>query len=234
MKRLLAAALCLFAARAEALTCGTVTFDGAPFTYCEADPRTDRIMMVWADDTGTPYGGFDALPEPARMAMNAGMFHQDLRPVGLFVEDHRQITPLVTRSGPGNFGMLPNGVFCIEEGRARVIETLRFAVDRPDCRYASQSGPMLVIGGDLHPRFLPDSTSRFIRNGVGSSADGTRVVFAISDAPVTFHHFARFFRDTMQTPDALYFDGNVSRLYAPVMGRDGGVRRLGPMVLVAE
>jgi uncharacterized protein YigE (DUF2233 family) len=89
---------------------------------------------------------------------------------------------------------------------------------------------MLVIDGALHPRFLPDATSRFVRNGVGISPDGRTAHFLISDGPVTFQEFARAFRDGLGVPQALYFDGNVSRLYAPELGRADSGRRLGPIV----
>jgi uncharacterized protein YigE (DUF2233 family) len=94
---------------------------------------------------------------------------------------------------------------------------------------------MLVIDGALHPRFLPDSTSRFVRNGVGTSADGATAVFVISNDSVTFHEFGSFFRDYLEMPNALYFDGKVSRLYARAQGRsDFGFQSLGPMVAVTE
>mgnify|MGYP000971683221 FL=1 len=92
---------------------------------------------------------------------------------------------------------------------------------------------MLVIDGALHPRFLKDGTSRYIRNGVGTSADGKRAVFVISDAPVNFHTFGRYFRDVVQVPQALYFDGKVSRLFAPEIGRSDFGFSLGPIVGVA-
>ena len=89
---------------------------------------------------------------------------------------------------------------------------------------------MLVIGGQLHPRLIPDSDSTFIRNGVGVSADGTRAVFVISDDRVSFHRFARFFRDALGLPDALYFDGKISRLYAPAIRRNDFGFAMGPIV----
>ncbi|MFP4274873.1 MAG: phosphodiester glycosidase family protein, partial [Paracoccaceae bacterium] len=125
---------------------------------------------------------------------------------------------------------LPNGVFCISEGRARVIETRRFAAEAPACRYATQSGPMLVLDGALHPRFLPDSSSRFIRNGVGTDDAGERVVFAISEQPVSFDEFGRLFRDVLGLRQALYLDGSVSRLHAPALGRSDFGRAMGPVV----
>jgi uncharacterized protein YigE (DUF2233 family) len=111
-----------------------------------------------------------------------------------------------------------------------VVESRAYGANPPECRYASQSGPMLVIDGALHPRFLPQSPSRYIRNGVGVSADGTVAYFAISNEPVNFTEFAGLFRDTLDTPDALYFDGSISRLYAPELGRDDFGFAMGPMV----
>ena len=138
---------------------------------------------------------------------------------------------MIASAGPGNFGMLPNGVFCIREDRLAVIETGRFqTLDAAECPSATQSGPMLVIDGELHPRFLPDSTSRYIRKGVGVSEDGATAWFVMSDAPVTFHEFGSVFRDDLKVPQALYFDGNISRLYAPDIGRNDLGLRMGPIV----
>jgi uncharacterized protein YigE (DUF2233 family) len=235
------AALLLLAAvaagPAAAAECRDIAYEDIAYSICEVDPRTEELRLFLNDGAGTPYGQFsavnDALAASGKslgFAMNAGMYHDDRAPVGHYVEDGVESMRVIPNAGPGNFGLLPNGVFCIEEARARVIETRAYLADTPACRHATQSGPMLVIGGDLHPRFLPDSTSRFIRNGVGTSADGTRAVFAMSRAAVTFHEFARLFRDHLGLPDALYFDGNISRLYAPAIGKDDPGRRMGPIV----
>lgn len=229
---LAAATLALPAAAA----CRNADVEGVPYTLCEVAAGAD-LRMFLADEGGVAFGSFARIEahlaargERLVFAMNGGMYHADRRPVGLYVEDGREIAPLVTRAGPGNFGMLPNGVFCIARGRFAVIESRAFAARRPDCRHASQSGPMLVIDGRLHPRFLPDATSTFVRNGVGVSADGRRAVLAISNRPVTFHQFARLFRDHLGLPQALYFDGNVSRLHAPALGRSDWGRPMGPVV----
>ncbi|MBT8408800.1 MAG: phosphodiester glycosidase family protein, partial [Alphaproteobacteria bacterium] len=109
----------------------------------------------------------------------------------------------------------------------------QFAASDPDCRYATQSGPMLVIDGRLHPRFLPRSDSRFVRNGVGVTENGS-LIAAISNRPVNFHRFARFFRDVLKTPNALFLDGKVSRLYAPGLDRHDLGFPMGPMLGVVE
>ena len=237
MKRWLIALATLVAplsvpAVAQATTCRSETFEGVPFTLCEVGPQDD-LRLFLQGPSGT-YGSFRAIDralaasgEALGFAMNAGMYHRDLSPVGLYVEKGVEQAPIQTREGPGNFGMLPNGVFCWGKGRYYITDSRKH---KRSCYYATQSGPMLVIEGALHPRFLPDSDSTYIRNGVGVSKDNSRAVFVISERAVNFHRFARFFRDHLGLPNALYFDGNISRLYAPQLGRHDGGFPMGPIV----
>lgn len=242
MIRALAATLAaLWCAPVWAASCDNFTYDDLPYTICEVDLDDTTLRLFLNSETGAPFGHFAAIDRALSQngkqlgfAMNAGMYHDDRAPVGHYVEDGDEKMRVITNPGPGNFGLLPNGVFCIREGRADVFETLRFVDEAPECQFATQSGPMLVIDGDLHPRFLPDGTSRYIRNGVGTSADGKRAVFAISGVPVTFHQFGRLFQDGLNLPNALYFDGKVSRLYAPELGRNDAGFRLGPIVGTVE
>ena len=232
------AALALAASGGAAAACESVEHRGRGFTVCTADMATQSIEMELAGPDGRPLGSFAALEEaveaPIAFATNAGMYHPDRRPVGFYVQDGVQSAPLVTRAGPGNFGLLPNGVFCVREGRADVVETLAFAARPLACAQATQSGPMLVIDGALHPRFLPDSPSAKIRNGVGASPDGRTVHFVVSDGPVTFHEMATLYRDVLGVENALFLDGSVSRLYDPASGRADLGRPMGPMVVVTE
>lgn len=217
-----------------ATDCADVVFESVSYTTCEVALGED-LRLFHAGPDG-PYGSFSAINaalEPRGLtlafAMNAGMFHRDLAPVGLYVEDGAAISGLITSDGPGNFGLLPNGVFCVGTTFS-VLESLTYLTAKPVCRYASQSGPMLVIDGDLHPKFLRNSDSINLRNGVGVSDDGLRAVFAISNAEVNFHTFARFFRDHLRLRNALYFDGSISRLYAPQLDRHDGGFPMGPIV----
>nr|WP_234988724.1 phosphodiester glycosidase family protein [Tropicibacter naphthalenivorans] len=226
---------------ASAVECRNVEFDGSRYAVCEVNAADEELHLFRADPSGQPYGHFAPLAEDLSrggeelvFAMNAGMYHEDRSAVGHYVENGVEQMRVISNPGPGNFGLLPNGIFCIRPQRADVIETRDFLEQKPDCRDATQSGPMLVIDGELHPRFLPDSTSRYIRNGVGTSQDGTRVVFAISNNTVTFHEFARLFRDALGLPNALFLDGNVSRLFARDLNRADLGRRMGPIVAVTE
>lgn len=232
------AALILLLTSGFAAACEAVGHRDRTFTLCTADLSTQAISLALMGDDGAPLGSFVALDRaldaPVAFAMNAGMYHQDRRPVGLYIQDGVQAKAIVTRDGPGNFGLLPNGVFCVRGDRAEVIESRAFAAAPPACDHATQSGPMLVIDGALHPRFLPDSPSRKLRNGVGASPDGRTVHFVISDVPVTFHEMATLYRDVLGVRNALFLDGSVSRLHHPAGGRSDGGRQMGPMVVVTE
>jgi uncharacterized protein YigE (DUF2233 family) len=227
--------LALLLPGAAGAACRDAAFEGRDYTVCEVTTADDLRLFQTAPD-GAPYGSFDRVDEALAaegrrlgFAMNAGMYQPDRSPVGLMIENGQPRGRLVTSDGPGNFGLLPNGVFCIAD-RFSVIESRAFAEARPDCRFATQSGPMLVIDGALHPRFLPESPSRYVRNGVGVSADGQRAYFVISRGRVNFTEFARIFRDGLGLPQALYLDGSISRLYAPGVGRRDLGFPMGPIV----
>jgi uncharacterized protein YigE (DUF2233 family) len=167
-------------------------------------------------------------------ATNAGMFDSTLKPVGLYVERGRELVHVNIKSGRGNFHMKPNGIFYISGGNAAVAETQAFVKQRPQADLATQSGPMLVMNGRLHPRFNRGSTSLKLRSGVGVRADG-KVIFAISQEAVSFDSFARLFRDGQSCTNALFLDGgSVSSLYAPTLNHSGNVLPLGPMLAVFE
>ena len=216
--------------------CAPVTFDAAEFTVCTVDRRAD-IRLFWGQGD-TPFGHFNVLSEHLAqqgeiltLAMNAGMYHEDRRPVGYYLEQGQKRQNLMVKASSGNFGLLPNGVFYVSEDGAVISESRAFQAAAPKARYATQSGPMLVIDGALHPKFRRGSDSYRRRNGIGVSTD--KVYFVISETPVNFHHFARLFKDELGTPNALYLDGVISRLYDPAAGRNDPGLPMGPIIGVA-
>jgi uncharacterized protein YigE (DUF2233 family) len=217
--------------------CRAQSIEDADYVICEF-AAGDGIELFLRDAQGATLGQFDRVREALEQrhrklvfAMNAGMYHEDRSPVGLYVENGQQLKKLSTTDGPGNFSMKPNGVFFVDGAKAGVIETKEFARRRLTPQFATQSGPMLVINGRLHPRFLADATSKNRRNGVGVA--GSKVKFALAETPVTFHQFARVFRDVLKTPNALYLDGSISRLYAADIGRNDIGFAMGPIVAVS-
>ena len=221
--------------------CNALTYADAPYIVCTFDTATTDIRLFLDDENGAPYGQFDtlntALEEDGKtllFAMNAGMYHADRSPVGLYIENGIELQSANTNDGPGNFHLKPNGVFYLGAGEAGVMETEAFLASDLKPEYATQSGPMLVVDGAIHPVFNPDSTSRKRRNGVGVSEDGRRIIFAISDIPVTFHAFATIFRDELQTKNALFLDGNVSKIYTIDEARNEQGLDMGPIVAVME
>ena len=186
---------------------------------------------------GTPYRSLSEFAkqrnaDQVAFAMNAGMFDDEGKPIGYFVEGSERLKELNTSDGEGNFHMKPNGVFYGAGGEWRVRTTADFLAnvsDRPE--FGTQSGPMLVVDGKLHPEVTADGPSRLIRNAVGVDEQG-RAHFVISNAPVSFGKIARFYRDELKVKNALYLDGSVSQLWNPATDRLDTGAPIGPIVVV--
>ena len=230
---LLLAALCALPSHAGAAACRADEFEGTRYTVCEANPGAADIRIFWRDDKGAPYPMFNALDDDLDtkgldlvFAMNGGMFGNDFSPIGLYIEHGRELRAANTADARPdvkpvpNFYKKPNGVFFIGPNGPGVIETERFLREAPPADFATQSGPLLVIDGAIHPAFIVGSSDRKRRNGVGVCEGGT-VRFAISESTVNFHDFASYFRDHLGCPNALFLDGGwASGLYAPELGRN--------------
>ena len=219
--------------------CQDFKFQEAPFTACTAKIPEDDIRLFLYDKTGNIYGQFQKLDNFLKeerlniiFATNGGMYHADRSPVGMYVENFKKVSPLIIGDGPGNFGLLPNGVFCFNKKEFMILETEKFARSKIQCQYATQSGPLLVIDGKIHPKFIKNGTSKFVRSGVGISRDGSKAIFLISNQAVNFHHFASTFLDRLEIDNALYLDGNISRLYSPKLNRIDFGFDIGPIIAV--
>lgn len=236
---LLALVLALTRSTACAVEYRTVEHAGKWSIVCTVDPARERLELFLKDEKGAMLHKFSAIEAmlAARgkrlvFGMNGGMFHPGFAPVGLFVADGREITPLSTVAGEGNFFLKPNGVFAVTDAGAVVAEASRWPALAGNARIATQSGPMLVIDGKLHPAFREGSESRLFRNGVGVGPN-RKVLFVISMEPVNFHEFATLFRDVLHCRNALFLDGTISALHAPELKRSDTPFPLGPILGVA-
>lgn len=228
--------------------CRQDTFESVRYAVCSVDPASEAgaIQVFWRDGVGAPYRTFGALTNDLStrgvelvFAMNGGMFATDYSPIGLHIENGEQLAAANTKDAPAgvrpvpNFYKKPNGIFWVDEnGGAGVSETGRFLSERPPATFATQSGPLLVIDNAIHPAFIVGSRDRKRRNGVGVCAGGS-VNFVISEGVVNFHDFARYFRDRLGCPNALFLDGGwAPGLYAPELKRHDwpGHGGFGPIV----
>jgi uncharacterized protein YigE (DUF2233 family) len=217
-------------------TCRELTFEGVSYIVCEVDLDDYDVVLKRADAVGKPFRDLAKLAaaQPFVFAMNAGMYHEDFTPVGLHIENGEEQAPLNLADAPGNFFLKPNGVFYVDrDGNAGVAESAAYAATGIKPKLATQSGPMLVIDGKVHPRFEENGTSRHIRNGVGADGD-KRAAFAISRGPVSLGSFARLFRDELECKNALFFDGTVSALHDGKKYLVGGEYPAGSMLAVRK
>ena len=215
----------------------TEAFGTSRYIAHVVDPAAGNLKLVWKDDRDSLYRNAgnlrDALAaqgKQLKFAANAGMYQVNRRPLGLFIEDGKQRNPLNTGTGNGNFHLKPNGVFYLtRDNKAHVVQTQKFKSGK-HVQYATQSGPMLLIDGKVHPKINQGSANLNIRNGVGILPDG-KVILAQSRGFTNFYDFAQFFKEA-GCKNALFLDGAISRTYLPEQNWEQTDGNLG--VLIAE
>ncbi|MDJ0977787.1 MAG: phosphodiester glycosidase family protein [Erythrobacter sp.] len=222
-----------------ASVCAPATFETISLTHCIADPESHTISAVYRPSAqAAPYGSLSAYaasvdPTTIAFATNGGAFTDDLSPRGYLVTAGERLSTLDRGSGEANFYLKPNGVFFGSGARWRILTTTAFfstVRDRP--QFGTQSGPMLLVDGELGAAIGENGNSRAIRNAVGVDEEG-KAHFVISNAPISYGQLARYFRDELSVPNALFLDANSSSLWNPATGRmDEG--RTGPILVVTR
>jgi len=217
---------------ARAVDSSEIELHGVSFRVVHIDLRHEALGLYWRDPaTGRPFSDIDTLRQWGQaharhllFAANAGIYDHATAPLGLYVENGKTLVPLNLAHGnpaAGNFSLQPNGVFAIyPDGHAAVRASADFKNDGKAARWATQSGPMLVVDGHINPHFDSSSTSLKWRSGVCAPTPH-EAVFAVSESPVNFHDFAQLFRDKLGCRDALYLDGSISQIYVAGEGYAG-------------
>ncbi len=207
----------------EGLEVSCVNSRGATFIVLRVDLSAALIKVLWKNPAGVPYGSLDRARQQIGgdlLALtNAGIYSENYTPEGLHVEGGLTLSPLNLNGGEGNFYLRPNGVFYVADDGAGILEAEKFNSPggRAGVREATQSGPLLVVGGELHPDLKPDSKSLYVRNGIGVKSPG-EVYVVISEGEVNLYDFAAVFKEQLHCRDALYLDGCVSQTYLPERG----------------
>jgi uncharacterized protein YigE (DUF2233 family) len=190
------------------------------FITCEINLNKQDLKFYLKDETHRSFKSILNLKlwlekknKKLLFAMNGGMYMPDNSPQGLFIENGNLIKGLDTSSGAGNFYLKPNGIFYITAKKEPIICRTENYKQNRNVIYATQSGPMLLIDGQIHSAFKKGSVNLNIRNGVGVLPDN-HIVFAMSKNEINFYDFAEYFK-TLGCKNALYLDGLVSRTYLP-------------------
>lgn len=190
------------------------------FVTYQVNLNEREIKFYWKDDRSVNFKSIGNLKnwlanknEELVFATNGGMYKKDNSPQGLYIENFEVKSQLDTIEGKGNFYLKPNGVFYITNDKKGIICTTENFKTNSNIKYATQSGPMLVIDSKIHDAFKEGSQNLNIRNGVGILENG-EVVFAMSKKEINFYDFASFFKN-LGCKNALYLDGFVSRSYLP-------------------
>lgn len=213
----------------------TFTYHQQEYDAIIVDPAKEKISMHWLDEKGLPYKSIAALKATLKhplLITNGGMFQPGNIPVGLYIENGQELHPLDTaQNKPGNFYLFPNGVFYTDLHGAHITTTQHF--NKKDVINATQSGPMLVIDGKIHPMFKEGSTNVNLRSGVGIMPDG-KVVFVISKSNQTnFYDFAAIFKEKFGCSNALYLDGAISKMYLKENRQEEAGGDFGVMIAVS-
>ena len=185
-----------------------------------AEPKNSKIEFYWKNDDGQIFKSIQNLKnhlenkgERLRFAMNGGMYEENNRPKGLFIQNQKTLTELDAGDGTGNFYLKPNGIFYLTTDNRAVIAQTQDFKNTGEIKFATQSGPMLLIDGKINAQFVENSSNLNVRNGVGILPNN-KIVFVMSRQEVSFYEFAQYFK-SMNCRDALYLDGFVSRIYLP-------------------
>ena len=210
-------------------------YENDRFIVIRIDPTVSHIAMCYKNSDGEVIGDFGRLKKEYGnqiiFACNAGMFMTDLRPLGLYIEDGKVITPLNTRNASTNFYIKPNGVFYIlYNGTVGICKTESWSQIYP--KFATQSGPMLTINGQINSKFNIASESYRTRNGVGIDTNG-KVLFILATIPVNFYEFASLFL-LFDCQNSLFLDGDISDFYCPEKGLNNKYGYMSPMIIVTK
>ena len=219
MKKIVLITLFVFLSSSAFIVYEKCSQDETFITY-KVDLNDASVKFYWQDEKNSNFKSIKNLKtwlenknQKLVFATNGGMYQKDGTPQGLFIENFIEKKELDTVEGNGNFYLKPNGVFYITNDKKGVIcKTENFKVDKK-IKYATQSGPMLVIDNNIHKAFKEGSKNMNIRNGVGVLENG-EVIFVMSKNKINFYDFASYFK-AIGCKNALYLDGFVSRTYLP-------------------
>ncbi|MEM6379015.1 MAG: phosphodiester glycosidase family protein, partial [Bacteroidota bacterium] len=225
----------------DSMRTDTFSYLGTPYQYFILDTRKHQVDFLLHDSNGINIAYLDSaiakleqIQIDPLFATNAGIFMPNLMPEGLFINQGEELQELNAKSGQGNFYLKPNGVFYIQyDGTVGAKETQDFADEVFEVDYATQSGPLLLNQGMIHPKFNQGSPNLRTRSGVGIISH-YEAIFLLSQTPVNFYDFAITFKERFGCQDALYLDGVISEFYLRSSPDQNNDQRFSGIIVVSK
>lgn len=194
--------------------------DDERFVTFTVNPKKQNVAFYWKNEKNENFKNVENLmlwlkkkKKELIFGTNGGMYKKDNSPQGLYIENGKKKIKIDTSNGNGNFYLKPNGIFYISKDKKPNICLTKKFIENKKINFATQSGPMLVIDGNIHSAFQKNSVNLNIRNGIGILPNN-EIVFAMSKKEINFYEFAEYFK-ALGCKNALYLDGFVSRTYLP-------------------
>ena len=186
------------------------------FTVYIPDLNKEAIKMYWKDKNDEAYSELSKFIQENQegkinFATNGGIYSEEYKPNGLYIENYKVISKINLADGEGNFYMQPNGVFYIQNNHPEISGSKVFEYNK-NISYATQSGPLLIENGVINKKFGKNSESYKIRSAVGIDREN-KVFFLMSSEKINFYDFSKYALDKLNCKDLLFLDGTISKMY---------------------
>jgi hypothetical protein len=215
------------------------SFTDSNITYGIFQAKPEDVRLHWRDSEGKDYQSLTNLKHAleknfqVKMLMNAGIYSKNNVPAGLWVENGKELNALNTKRGTGNFHVQPNGVFALVGAQPYILTTKAYQQKRLKPTFAMQSGPMLLIEGEINRQFKPTLESYHKRNAVCLDKQHRLFFIMTTKGEPNLYTFSRGLLK-VGCYNALYLDGTISDWYIPNRFNSFHWRHFVGMISVAE
>lgn len=207
------------------------------FVDYKYNPSKENIGLFLKNSNNKPYASLNTLKEELTknnkqilFAMNAGMYMENLMPLGLYIEDSKTIRKLnEAKNKYGNFYIEPNGVFFKTTNSFHIVSREKYQIiSKNNISFATQSGPLLIIDGGINSNItkLTGSTTR----NAACINDEKDLILTISTKSVTFSELANHLKNNLHCQNAIFLDGGISDYLDT--NHNGLIRGLGPLIAI--
>jgi uncharacterized protein YigE (DUF2233 family) len=190
-------------------TINDMHFNGDSYRVCKIPITSETIQrfQILENKSFLPHKDFilSQVKDQFYFISNASISDSFCNPLGFYAKNGKIIQNVNLGDGHGNFYLKPNGVLLFTSNDVTICESSKVS-NQQGIRLGIQSGPLLLVDGEINKQFNPSSKNKNIRCGVGiftNQKNEKFIVFAVSNEPVTFFNFAQFFQSKLKCKDAL-------------------------------